>query len=305
MQKIKNLFLKFPFFLKTGVGIKRFCRNIKFLFTENLYQTANKYDMEILKPEAAAEWPNTRNPKVKSIEETFSMLISTDCSFCRFGDGEFENIMQIPSPFSNARLDELSQRLMEVLSSQNPKICIGLPLRMYQGKSNIPEYERVFWRRPFIRKFYRIIEKYCHFDKTYYAAEVTLPFCYTDTDFEWFFNQARRIWQDKDITIIAGQGIFKGFTYDIFDNARSVEYITAPAKNAFGDYENILKNATKIDKNRLIIIILGQTATVLAYDLALAGRRALDFGHIAKAYDWYNKNKGVSSFSTVKFFAPD
>lgn len=305
MKKIKQILLKFPFLFKIGLVCKRILRNIKFLLTENLYQVANNYDVEILKYELANELPKTKIPQIKSVEETFSMLIESNCSFCRFGDGEFENIMELPVPFSNVRLKDISKRLIEILNSENPKICVGLPLRMYQNKNNMPKYERIFWRSPYIRNFYRIIGQYCHLDRYYYAAEVTLPFCYEDVNLDLFFANARKIWNNKDITLIAGKGIFKGFTSDIFDNAHSVEYLDAPAKNAFGEYESILKKALKIDKNRLVIIILGQTATVLAYDLALAGYRALDLGHIAKSYDWYNKNKKVKKFSTLKFFAPD
>lgn len=304
-MSIKILLLKNSLVRNFGLGIKRVLRNIKFLFTDNLYEVPLYYDIDIMRRELAYELPKTKIPLIKSLEETFEMLINTDCSFCRFGDGEFENILQHPSPFSNTHLKEISVRLIEVLRSKDPKICIGLPLRMYTGKFDIAKYDLIYWRRDYVKVFYQLIEKYCIGDQTYYASEVTLPFCYQNTDFDSFFRKARQIWDDKDITIIASKNIFKGFKYNIFDNARSIEKIDAPSENAFATYAHILQRALQIKKNRLVIIILGQTATILAYDLAKYGYRALDLGHIAKAYEWYRQNKRGKSFSNVHFFLPD
>lgn len=39
--------------------------------------------------------------------------------------------------------------------------------------------------------------------------------------------------------------------------------------------------------NELILIALGMTATVLAYDLAQAGLWAIDIGHIDVEYEWF------------------
>lgn len=59
--------------------------------------------------------------------------------------------------------------------------------------------------------------------------------------------------------------------------------------------------AKKIDKNRIICIILGPTATVLAYDLAKEGYQALDLGHIVKAYNFYKTNGDRNVFLIMKF----
>ena len=47
-------------------------------------------------------------------------------------------------------------------------------------------------------------------------------------------------------------------------------------------------------ENKLILIALGPTATVLAYDLAKAGYWALDIGHLDLEYEWFLKGKGYS-----------
>lgn len=46
-------------------------------------------------------------------------------------------------------------------------------------------------------------------------------------------------------------------------------------------------------KDRLIIIVLGPTAKLLAYDLNKLGYRALDLGHMAKAYEWLKTRDNI------------
>ena len=68
------------------------------------------------------------------------------------------------------------------------------------------------------------------------------------------------------------------------------------------EYDKLLNSAKKIDKNNLVIVILGPTAKVLAYDLHLLGYRVLDLGHIAKDYDLVMQNMQRTEKSIVNFF---
>jgi hypothetical protein len=43
----------------------------------------------------------------------------------------------------------------------------------------------------------------------------------------------------------------------------------------------------------------------LAYDLAREGYQAIDFGHIAKDYDFYSKKIKHNSETISNFFRPD
>ena len=53
------------------------------------------------------------------------------------------------------------------------------------------------------------------------------------------------------------------------------------------ELENTSAFFPKIDQNKLILIALGPTATVLAYDLSKLGYRALDVGHVDIEYEWF------------------
>lgn len=63
-----------------------------------------------------------------------------------------------------------------------------------------------------------------------------------------------------------------------------------PAKNAFDYYEKILNAVLKVNKNNLILIALGPTASILAYDLSKLGYQAIDIGHTDIEYELYLRN---------------
>ena len=66
-----------------------------------------------------------------------------------------------------------------------------------------------------------------------------------------------------------------------------MERIICPATNAFTQYDQILNAAKEHGRNKLIVIALGPTATILSYDLAKENYWALDLGHIDIEYSWY------------------
>lgn len=85
-----------------------------------------------------------------------------------------------------------------------------------------------------------------------------------------------------------------------------MEYYEAPNKNAFESYTAILGDLIKYKKDVTFLIILGPTATVLAYDLTVHGYRALDIGHVGKDYTFFKR--GISQHDALhrhKFYAPD
>ena len=55
-------------------------------------------------------------------------------------------------------------------------------------------------------------------------------------------------------------------------------------------YNQILNKCLQYGKDKLIVMELGPTATILAFDLGKAGYQALDIGHIDIEYEWFLKN---------------
>lgn len=289
--------------------LKRFMDNILLLFKYNLEErfistNINDY-LDNLKYELEEDLENLKRPRIATPQETIEKIIKDRISIARFGDGEFELLNNRSIPFQRSD-DKLAKRLKEVLTSDVENIAIGIPYIYWHSvkdcNATVKNFVRI--RISTKRKEY---EGYIDFRKQYIATEFTqLYMCYSDdVDMGGYFENVRRIWNDRDITIIQGDGITKYFKINIFDNAKSIEYIIAPAKNAFFEYDKILRSSLEIDKNRLVLIILGPTATILAYDLAQEGYQALDIGHTAKDYDFYNKGISKRDEGLNNFFSPD
>ena len=67
--------------------------------------------------------------------------------------------------------------------------------------------------------------------------------------------------------------------------------ILCPFRNAFSVIDKIkCEVIRRIDKNTLILLALGPTATVLAYDLFRHGYQVIDVGHIDIEYEWFLRN---------------
>ena len=95
------------------------------------------------------------------------------------------------------------------------------------------------------------------------------------------------MWEEENILIVEGEYSRLGVGNDLFDNASSIERIICPSENAYEKYDKILYDTIKYGKNKLILLALGPTATVLAYDLYKAGFRAIDIGHVDIEYEWF------------------
>ena len=261
------------------------------------FYVLNHADTSDTREPVCESYYNIDNPRICDIDSTIKLLRESKMSFARLGDGEMKLIEGGKCHFQKPS-QKMAYRLKEVLSSSHKNIMIGIPSELYFPPVN----EKSLWKK-WGKQMLPLLEKYLNRGQVYYPMNVShLSQKVTSEEIkDDYFKKMRTIWQDKNVHLIHGKGIFDGFKYDIFDNAKSITHQIAPARDAFEEYDKILEEALKTDKNRLIIIILGPTATVLAHDLALKGYKALDLGHIAKAYDRYKRawNEGLS------FWQPD
>jgi len=238
---------------------------------------------------------NYLKPSVATSMETIKKM-QLGFSIARFGDGEFEAIIGKDIKFQKA--DKLlSKRLREVLGSKDENILIGIP-KIYTLSSykNLTLESTDFWMNYLYREDLFLTIKN---NKKYYDASVTRFYIrYRNKRIsKKIVNGFKKIWGNKKIVIIEGEFSRLGFGNDLFDGAESIRRILCPSENAFERYDDILKEACKLEKDCLILISLGPTATVLAYDLAKSGYWAIDLGHIDMEYEWYLK--GVSERTKV------
>ena len=244
-------------------------------------------------------------PEIKTHEETIDSLIETKRSICRFGDCEFRILTGGKSIFQD-RSPELFERLKSILKSNDPKIMIGVVFMCWHETDYDLNYSVESWLNNYCHDHLSKNTKFLDKDLIYYDAHCTQIYqCASRYDFKAYYKKCRKIWENRDITVICGKTVFEKTESNIFSNAKSMDYIYAPSKNAFNDYENILEKAKKVDRSRVVLIILGPTATVLAYDLAKDGFQALDIGHLAKDYDAFLRKSNKNRKSLNDFFAPD
>jgi hypothetical protein len=95
----------------------------------------------------------------------------------------------------------------------------------------------------------------------------------------------RRVWDHRDILIVTGSGSRFLLEPDMFDNVRSSEFLYGPSENAFREYGDILSRIRGHSRDKLGLMALGPTATVLASDLAKEGYQAIDLGHLPSCYN--------------------
>lgn len=234
-------------------------------------------------------------PKIEPIDATIRKIIDEHCSLCRFGDGEFSIMAGKSRQKFQCTDPTLSNRLQAVLHSQHKKILIAIPdmygdLSKYNidGKYNIRKYLTNTVRS----QHYALLDM----TRTYSNSHLTRPYAmFADNRSDAphrRFDQLRKIWDQRKLLIIEGEHTRMGIGNDLFSNAIDIQRILGPAEHAFNRYDDLLNTALQQDKTRLILIALGPTATVLAYDLAIAGFQALDIGHIDLEYEWMLANTG-------------
>ncbi len=233
-------------------------------------------------------------PHIMSLEETIQAIVHDHKSIARFGDGEF-GLMFGDARWRFQRTDEkLALRLRQVVTSDEPNILIGLN-NFYGDLSHRTPHDA-----DGIRSYITPAIRAQHM-QLLNTRQVYANACISRAT-SWEMVQLQKtIWEGMDCVFIEGNQTRMGVGNDLFDNARSIQRILCPAENAFDRYEDILSEAKKLPVNKTILIALGPTASVLAYDLALLGYHAIDIGHVDLSYEWLIRNNGAKTAVTTKY----
>ena len=227
-------------------------------------------------------------PRVVSIRATIQYIVDTKCSVARYGDGEMKLIMGNNISFQKL-YPKLKERLSTILSSNDSNLVVCVP-NIFESLDIYTDHDKAFWREYLSRsrkKWYKLLDK----NRTYYDAFVSrcyLPYRDKSGAAECF-RMWRHLWNNRDLLIVEGAKTRFGVGNDLLDNAKSIRRILGPVINAFDKYEDILNEVVKYDKECLILIALGPTATILAADLSSLGYQAIDIGHLDIEYEWFLK----------------
>ena len=227
------------------------------------------------------------DPIIKSIEETILTVIEKKSSVARYGDGEF-NIMFGNSIDFQTYDERLAQKMKDILHCEDEKFLVCLAGELYSSNTELKAESKCYWKR-FIRKHRLELDRLLKKGKTYYHTSMTRFYMgFVNKEKSYYYAELlKKIWDDRDIVFVEGEKSRLGVGNDFFDNAKSIKRILCPANQAFGYYDEIIESIEKnIDKETLVLIALGPTATAMAYDVYLKGYQAIDIGHIDIEYEW-------------------
>ena len=235
-------------------------------------------------------------PQIENIDRTLDLIINEHKSLSRFGDGEFATIAgKIRHKFQNEIDSELGKRLKEVLQTQEKNLLVAIA----DNYGDLGKYKEKMQRE--IRAHLSLEEREFEMGllavkHNYHNAYISRPYAmYKDqetTEPAKRFLALQKIWDKRECVFVEGRQTRLGVGNDLFSNALSIVRILGPEKNAFRKYDQILDACKKMPKDKLFLLALGPTASVLAYDLCKAGYQAVDIGHLDLEYEWFLEGKG-------------
>lgn len=224
--------------------------------------------------------------KVRSVDETLDVLLNTEKSMVRFGDGELV-VLSGKNIYFQTSSPEIADGLKRIIGYQHDDLIVTIPDIFESLDSYIPKTQ-FFWQDHLL--FFRhVYHKVCNLNKAYYNSFVTRGYItYADkTQSEHWFARFREVFRDKELVIVEGCTTHNGVGNDLLSYAKSVERIICPSRNAYSVRNKILEQCLSYGKEKLFLLSLGITAKGLAEELFLQGYRVLDIGNLDMEYEWF------------------
>lgn len=218
-----------------------------------------------------------------SYSDTMDEIIYNHKSMARFGDGEMTLMLREPEKFAFQKFDKiLAKKLYETLVVPKEDLLITFP---YHGMED--DFFKNLYNK-FGYELLNILPENIILGNTH----ITRP-AFFQAQKDIAIKKWRQVWENKDITIVTGEGSRFELIPELFDNIKSSKFIYFKPTDAFDDYDKIVEEVQK-DTNELILFSLGMTATVLVHDLAdKTNKQLLDIGHITSSYNTVFKNAGM------------
>ena len=229
-------------------------------YTEVIMPSAANYPYEIYSEKLLLE---KALPTIVSAKETVEMIRKEKKSLSRFGDNEFELILGRERTNYQTAKQELGVRLEQVLKSQNDRILVAVAdnygsLEKYtdEGALAIRQYLGTGRTR---KEHMSLLD----LSRTYYDAYLSRPYMiYRDKEnAEIRFRDVQNIWTDRDVLVVEGEHTRFGVGNDLLDHAKSVQRILTLDRNCFDLYDKLICSVKEFGNDKLILMILGPTAT--------------------------------------------
>jgi len=213
-------------------------------------------------------------PNVETIDETINRIVTERKSIARYGDGEF-SLCYDRSIFFQKKDLQLRYRLKSILGFVENKHCL-IAIPEFNPDDLYPFWIDYWYEN--MQDISDIIKAKAVYPNMGISRQCTIE----------QIKALSKVWENRNVLFVYGEKGRFSLSHPIFQNIKSFDEVLGPARNAWSEYDKIqmdvINKACKID-DPLIIISLGPTATVLAYDLSNLGFQSLDIGHITNVYD--------------------
>lgn len=268
---------------KIGLKIRKghFTRR---LLNEALYHV-------IVKPQVFMNYSSIYRPakfnlNVMDSIDTAKFIAENHCSVARLGDGEisllkgFGQVFQNTDPLLQQRLDQIVKKG----SSSKLLVCLS---DVFHGLDMLVPGAQDWWAGH-LNSFKSYYKELGQRGQVYGNTMVTRPYMdFIDrSGAKDVFAEIRQWWENRDLLIVEGYYTRSGVGNDLYANAHSVQRIICPSKNAWSKHHEIEKLIKKYGQGKLVLVMLGMAATVIAADLSDWGQ-VIDLGHLDPEYEWF------------------
>ncbi len=223
--------------------------------------------------------------EVQTIDETLDYILEHQSSIARFGDGEAA-IMLGQSINYQKYNPKLAEELKFIFNQESsPTLVIGLQEGLKNRFSFVPD-ALAFWRQ-YLEDYEEFYLEYCK-NAWYGSTFISRPYIdFLDkSKAKSQFEKLKKLWEGRDILIVEGYASRSGVGNDLFDGAKSIKRIICPSRHAYDKKDEIMEAIMNHADGRLVLLMLGPTAKVLAYELSTKGMQAIDIGHVDSEYEW-------------------
>ena len=240
---------------------------------------------------------------ILNTDETLALMENEKISILRYGDGEIAIMQGNSIPFQEYD-PRLAKRLRKLLKTNIDGLKIGLPYYYMHPVKQLNDFTAKFAKSLAVQR--RFLCKNCSRDMFYVDTCITQVYqTYEKYDFKKYYKRMQKLLENRHVTIVCGEGVFDKLEHKAYDVCKSVEFVIAPSMNAYAEYDRLLHDVLKTSKKKLVSIVLGPTAKVLACDLHKKGYQAWDMGHYFKDYDAYMRKKPRTETEIMQFYRPD
>lgn len=203
-------------------------------------------------------------PRVLTERDTLEAAFN-GLSLARYGDGELK-LARGADAKSQTGDPVLANRLRAILVAPASDCLVCIP----NIETETPKGE--FWATYRDARYARMYAG----AQPYGSSFITRPDSAPWIDTPEYWDRVVDLWRGRDVVLVRGSS--KSLTLAELGPAKTAEEIIVSRQHAWADYPSLMTRLAT--ERRLVMLCLGATATVLAFDLAQIGVQALDLGHI-------------------------